>query len=276
MKFRFVISNLDVEAVLKGDNKLILDLGRGKETTIVKDDDVMFIDDVELDINTLETMTRWQGVYGVTNDGDVFKLEIRYGGYYKLVQERRYEAPTIEINGIRMHRTKWTDPWTDAGVKVAKAGVREGDNVLDVCTGLGYTALRAMKTGAHVTTIEIDENVIELARINPWSDGLEDADIIMGNAVDVVPTFDDESFDVVIHDPPRLARAGELYSTEFYSELLRVLKPGGTLVHYVGSPGARYRGKDVPAGVAKRLTRVGFEVEEVDRKWGLVKARKPI
>ncbi len=276
MKFRFVISNLDVEAVLKGDNKLILDLGRGKETTIVKDDDVMFIDDVELDINTLETMTRWQGVYGVTNDGDVFKLEIRYGGYYKLVQERRYEAPTIEINGIRMHRTKWTDPWTDAGVKVAKAGVREGDNVLDVCTGLGYTALRAMKTGAHVTTIEIDENVIELARINPWSDGLEDADIIMGDAVDVVPTFDDESFDVVIHDPPRLARAGELYSTEFYSELLRVLKPGGTLVHYVGSPGARYRGKDVPAGVAKRLTRVGFEVEEVDRKWGLVKARKPI
>ncbi len=276
MKFRFVISNLDVEAVLKGDNKLILDLGRGKETTIVKDDDVMFIDDIELDINTLETMTRWQGVYGVTNDGDVFKLEIRYGGYYKLVQERRYEAPTIEINGIRMHRTKWTDPWTDAGVKVAKAGVREGDNVLDVCTGLGYTALRAMKTGAHVTTIEIDENVIELARINPWSDGLEDADIIMGNAVDVVPTFDDESFDVVIHDPPRLARAGELYSTEFYSELLRVLKPGGTLVHYVGSPGARYRGKDVPAGVAKRLTRVGFEVEEVDRKWGLVKARKPI
>jgi len=276
LEFKFVISNLDVEAVLNGDDRIVLDLGKGEEITVVRDDDAIFIDDIEFDIDTLKSMTRWKGVYGITDNGDIFKLEIRSGSYYKLVQERRYEAPTLEIDGIRMHRTKWTDPWTDAGVKVAKAGVGKGDHVLDVCTGLGYTALRAMEAGAHVTTIEIDENVIELARVNPWSDGLEGADLITGDAVEVVPTFDDESFNVVIHDPPRLARAGELYSTEFYSELFRVLKPGGTLVHYVGSPGSRYRGKDVPAGVAKRLTMVGFDVEEVDRKWGLIRARKPI
>ncbi len=276
MRFRFVMSNLDAEAVLKGEDRLVLDLGRGEEVEVVREGDVFEIGGVVLEGETLEEMAGWRGVYGVTGDGRVYRLEIRDRGYYKLVQERRYEAPTLEIDGIRMHRTKWTDPWTDAGVKVSRAGVKEGDLVLDVCTGLGYTAVRAMEAGADVVTIEVDENVIRLAEVNPWSEGLKEADLVMGDASEVVPTFDDEAFDAIVHDPPRLARAGELYSERFYSELFRVLRKGGTLVHYVGSPGSRYRGKDVPAGVARRLSRVGFRVEDVDRRWGLVIARKPI
>jgi hypothetical protein len=55
-----------------------------------------------------------------------------------------------------------------------------------------------------------------------------------------------------------------LYTQEFYAELLRVLKRKGILFHYVGSPGAKYRRRDVQKGVIQRLRNVGFR--QVERK----------
>ncbi len=60
--------------------------------------------------------------------------------------------------------------------------------------------------GAYVITIEKDPNVIELARINPWSRELFTGgkiQVIQGDAFEVVKKFKQASFDVVIHDPPR-------------------------------------------------------------------------
>ncbi|WP_088335750.1 methyltransferase domain-containing protein [Methanopyrus sp. KOL6] len=249
-----------------------LDLGL-RSGKVWIDGDAIIVEGVELTRDDLESMTEWKGAYGLTT-GSIYKIEIRAEHYYKLLPVRPGEAPTIEIDGIRMHRTKWTDPWTDAGVKVGRVGVSGGDRVLDICTGLGYTALRAVERGADVISVEKDRNVLEIAGANPWSRGLERVNILLGPAEEVVPSLDDE-FDAIVHDPPRLARAGELYSENFYRELLRLLRPGGRLVHYVGAPGSRYRGKDVLAGVSRRLTRVGFEVVDVDRKWGLITAEKP-
>jgi uncharacterized protein len=170
------------------------------------------------------------------------------------------DAPTIEISGIRMHRTRDVTPWPDTESKLAALRPVIG-SVLDCTTGLGYTAILAGRTATRVTTIERDPNVLAIARENPWSAELFANGRIeqrLGDAFEIVPTLPSANFDRVVHDPPTLALAGELYSLGFYRELFRVTRVGGRLFHYTGAPGSRNRGRDPPASVAQRLREAGF------------------
>lgn len=166
-----------------------------------------------------------------------------------------------------MHRTKNLAPLEDAQQKIKWIKITKGETVLDICTGLGYTAIESYKTGAKVTTIEKDPNVLEIAEKNPFSselfDGINQNEIklFLEDASIAVKSFEDEGFDAILHDPPRFSFAGELYSEEFYSELYRILRKGGRLLHYVGSPGSKYRGKDFVKGVQRRLIEVGFRTK---------------
>jgi len=129
--------------------------------------------------------------------------------------------------------------------------------------GLGLHRHTLSARGAEVLTVEVDPNVVKLASYNTWSWRLSDPRIrvILGDVCEVVKDLEDEAFDRVVHDPPRFSpRTGDLYGRELYSELYSVLKGGGLLFHYVGSPG-RVRGLDLAKGVAKRLAEVGFEVK---------------
>ncbi|MCS7136336.1 MAG: RsmD family RNA methyltransferase [Nitrososphaerota archaeon] len=181
--------------------------------------------------------------------------------FYKLVMVKWGKPPTLEIDGIHMHRIKDVTPDEDTRLKLRNAGSFRGKSVLDTCMGLGYTAIGAISRGAaFVVTVEVDRNVLELARINPWSRELanENVEVILGDVYDVVDTFGKE-FDIIIHDPPRLSLAGHLYSAEFYRKLANVLKPGGILIHYVGQPGIK-RGIRLWVGVMRRLREAGFSV----------------
>ena len=71
----------------------------------------------------------------------------------------------------------------------------------------------------------------------------------------------DQSFDAVLHDPPRFGIAGELYSQVFYNHLARVLRPRGLLFHYTGTPNKLTSGRDVPNEVANRLRKAGFATQ---------------
>ncbi|HRW51172.1 MAG TPA: spermine synthase, partial [Caldilinea sp.] len=78
------------------------------------------------------------------------------------------------------------------------------------------------------------------------------------------------SFDAIIHDPPMFSLAGELYSLAFYRELLRVLRRGGRLFHYIGNPESK-SGATVTRGVVRRLTEAGFRrVQERAQAFGVV------
>lgn len=176
---------------------------------------------------------------------------------YSLMPTRN--APTMLISGIPMHRIKGTDPYRDTLQKIKTIKPVIGQ-VLDTATGLGYTAIEAAKTADHVITIELDPTVLEIARLNPWSQALFDNPRIsqrIGDSYDVVQEFEDETFNRVIHDPPALALAGDLYAREFYVELYRVMRDGGRLFHYIGDPDSK-SGRNTTRGVVRRLQESGF------------------
>lgn len=168
-------------------------------------------------------------------------------------------APTMLVSGLPMHRIKDTDPHHDTLLKVKAAALTRG-RTLDTCTGLGYTAIEAVKVADEVTTVELDPAAQEIARLNPWSQALFDNQKIrqiIADSFDEVTQFEDATFSRIIHDPPTFALAGDLYSAEFYAELHRVLKPGGRLFHYIGDLNSA-SGSRVSRGAVERLKRAGF------------------
>ena len=168
-------------------------------------------------------------------------------------------APTLLIAGFPMHRIKNIDPHHDTLNKIKAA--RPSGRVLDTSMGLGYTAIEAARTSEHLITIELDPAVVEIAGQNPWSRALFSSPKIerrVGDSFDEVEAFSDESFSCVIHDPPTIQLAGDLYSRDYYGELYRILKGRGRLFHYIGdldSPS----GSRVSRGVIERLHAAGFQ-----------------
>jgi predicted methyltransferase len=181
-------------------------------------------------------------------------------------------TPTMLIAGFTMHRIVGIDPMEDTRKKIATLMPIIG-RVLDTATGLGYTAIEAAKTADEVVTIELDPGAQEIARQNPWSRALftnPKIKQIMGDAFDIVPTFPDESFSRILHDPPVFSLAGDLYSGQFYRELFRVLRRGGRLFHYIGGLNSK-PGSTVMRGVLRRLQEAGFSrVVKRPEAFGLV------
>ena len=170
------------------------------------------------------------------------------------------DAPTTLVAGFPMHRTVRTTPLADTRAKVKCLGARRG-RVLDTATGLGYTAIELARVGFEVVTVELDPAAIDLARRNPWSAPLfrcERIRLVQGDVARIVGSFADGEFAAVLHDPPTLQLAGELYSAAFYRQLRRILKPGGRLFHYAGDPASR-SGARTTGGVIRRLAEAGFE-----------------
>lgn len=182
-------------------------------------------------------------------------------------------CPTAVLAGFSMHRMSGTNPMKDTEEKMRALGGASG-HVLDVCTGLGYTAIALASESAveSVTTIELDPGMVTLQQRNPWSSALFTSPRItrlLGDACSVLPSLPDGHFSAVVHDPPVNAIAGSLYARAFYDELYRVLRPAGKLFHYIGDPDSRASGR-LYGGVRTRLRDAGFgEVAMARRAFGL-------
>lgn len=185
-------------------------------------------------------------------------------------------APTMLVSGLPMHRIKGTDPHRDTLEKIRAA--RPAGNVLDTCTGLGYTAIEASQLAnvTHVTTIELDPTALQVCRANPWSQALFDNPKItqlIGDSFDEIANFPDGVFSRIVHDPPYLGLAGDLYSLEFYRQAWRVLSRNGRMFHYIGDPDSK-SGRSATAGVIQRLEQAGFRhVDRAPRAFGVVASK---
>jgi predicted methyltransferase len=200
-------------------------------------------------------------------DGEDFAPVSRFSGSLIKLVPTEWGAPTFEIDGIKMLPTMKASPLEDARAKVALIEPR-GKVVLDTCGGLGYFAACCLEAGATgIQSFEKNEDVLWLRTLNPWSPD-PDADASGGrlrlthaDVSQAIAQIADTSVDALLHDPPRFGIAGELYSQTFYDQLARVLRRGGRMFHYTGSPNKLTSGRDVPREVAKRLEKAGFKAQ---------------
>jgi predicted methyltransferase len=192
------------------------------------------------------------------NDGE-FAPVSRFGSSLIKLVPTYWGPPTFEIDGIKMLVSEKVSPYQDAETKVALVEPR-GKVVLDTCGGLGYFAVWCLAAGAaRIISFEKNPDVIWLRSVNPWSPKAGGAlSLTQGDVAEKIVEIPDASVDAVLHDPPRFGIAGELYSQTFYDHLARVLKRGGRMFHYTGTPNKLTTGRDVPNEVANRLKRSGF------------------
>ena len=200
-------------------------------------------------------------------DGDEFAPVARFAGSLIKLVPTEWGVPTFEIDGIKMLPTAKASPLADAQRKVALVEPR-GKVVLDTCGGLGYFAACCLEAGvARIRSFEKNANVLWLRTLNPWSPdpdaGTSGGRLLLTHAdvSQAITSFADASVDAALHDPPRFGIAGELYSQAFYDQLARVLRRGGRLFHYTGSPNKLTSGRDVPREVEKRLEKAGFKAQ---------------
>ena len=205
-------------------------------------------------------------------DGDEFAPVSRYAGSLIKLVPTEWGAPTFEIDGIKMLPTSKESPFEDARRKVALVEPR-GKVVLDTCGGLGYFAACCLQAGvARIHSFEKNADVLWLRTLNPWSPDPDEVDpdspssggrlqLTHADVSQAIAQLADASVDALLHDPPRFGIAGELYSQAFYDQLARVLRRGGRLFHYTGSPNKLTSSRDVPREVAKRLEKAGFKAQ---------------
>ncbi|GCE04818.1 class I SAM-dependent methyltransferase [Dictyobacter aurantiacus] len=252
------------QAQKQGESSLELspDLGISTITVQISEDGVTFPEGERLSWQQVQKIKRADvNCFVLNREGEIEPIRFfseHTNRMCSLMPTRH--TPTMLIAGFTMHRIVNIDPMEDTLKKVAAIAPLTG-RVLDTATGLGYTAIEAARAATEVVTIEIDPGAHYIARQNPWSRDLfanPRITQLMGSSYDLVPTFEENSFDRIIHDPPVFSLAGDLYSGVFYRQLYRVLKRGGRLFHYIGDLNSKSAGT-VTRGALKRLQESGFK-----------------
>ncbi len=113
---------------------------------------------------------------------------------------------------------------------VRHAGVRPGDRVLDVACGTGVVAVTAARMGATVTGLDLTPALLEVARDNARTAGV-DVQFIEGDCERI--GFESAAFDVVV------SQYGHMFAPRpdvAIGEMLRVLRKDGTIAFSTWPP----------------------------------------
>jgi ubiquinone/menaquinone biosynthesis C-methylase UbiE len=134
------------------------------------------------------------------------------------------DQPAGFFQGTEMPTAGWWEAlWPDPAGVLAKVGVKPGMNVIDLCSGDGWFTLQIAKMTHHVVAIDIDPNMLEVARHRLTEAGVENCDFVAGDAYELGRLWP-QKVDFVfmanafhgVPDRSRLAKA-----------VASVLKPGG-------------------------------------------------
>jgi ubiquinone/menaquinone biosynthesis C-methylase UbiE len=128
------------------------------------------------------------------------------------------------FQGTEMPTAGWWEAlWPDPAAVLAAVGIKSGMEVIDLCSGDGWFTLQIAKLAGHVTAIDIDPNLLDVARHRLAESGVRNCDFVAGDAYELANlvhrpadfVFMANAFHGV-PDQPRLARA-----------VRATLRPGG-------------------------------------------------
>ncbi len=128
------------------------------------------------------------------------------------------------FEGTEMPTAGWWEAlWPNPAGVLTSVGVKPGMEVVDLCSGDGWFTLQIAKIARHVVAIDIEQNLLDVARKRLAENGVSNCDFVKGDAYEIkrlIPrpadfVFMANSFHGV-PDRTRLARA-----------VGSALKPGG-------------------------------------------------
>ncbi len=126
------------------------------------------------------------------------RLRVDVHGGLLLLADRRFAAPDATALGLPRGDMVYP-PGTDSVMLAEAVPTREGERVLDLCTGSGIQALQVAPRAAGVTAVDIGLRAAALARCNAALNGIVGVTVRQG---DLYAPVRGEQFDLVIANPP--------------------------------------------------------------------------
>ena len=79
----------------------------------------------------------------------------------------------------------WEALWPDPASVLASVGVKPDMTVMDLCSGDGWFTLQIAKLARHVVAIDIDANLLDVARHRLAESGVTNCNFVAGNAYEL-------------------------------------------------------------------------------------------
>jgi protein-L-isoaspartate O-methyltransferase len=96
------------------------------------------------------------------------------------------DHPAGFFQGTEMPTAGWWEAlWPDPAGVLATVGLRSGMDVIDLCSGDGWFTLQIAKVARHVSAIDIDPKLLEVARHRLAESSVTNCDFIAGDAYDI-------------------------------------------------------------------------------------------
>ena len=96
------------------------------------------------------------------------------------------DHPPGFFQGTEMPTAGWWEAlWPDPAAVLAAVGLRSGMDVIDLCSGDGWFTLQIAKVARHVSAIDIDPALLDVARHRLAESGVANCEFIAGNAYDI-------------------------------------------------------------------------------------------
>src|SRR6516164_2378797 len=90
------------------------------------------------------------------------------------------------FEGTEMPTAGWWEAlWPDPAGVLAAVGLKPGMEAIDLCSGDGWFTLQIAKIAARVIAIDIDSDLLELARHRLRESGLTNCDFMADDAYDI-------------------------------------------------------------------------------------------
>jgi SAM-dependent methyltransferase len=125
------------------------------------------------------------------------------------------DKPPGFFEGTEMPTAGWWEAlWPNPADVLAKVGMNPGVEVIDLCSGDGWFTLQIAKIARHVVAIDIDADLLKVARHRLTEGGAANCDYVAGEAYDLTSLWP-RPVDFVfmanafhgVPDRPRLAKS---------------------------------------------------------------------